>query len=234
MYQTGYLSILSTFKTNPDLPLEQESLKLNEYYILGIPNTEVKESMARLIIDTEINSPTSLDNLSSELREALFNNKFESFFFLISNQIFKLIPYQIHEKSEAYYHSIFVAVLSVLGFKIEVEKSLSDGIVDCILHLEDTVLIFEFKFNQTTDIALQQILDKKYYIPFANPASSDLPVFEYPGPITPYLTIDRDHPEWLKISAKQNLILIGVNFKDTNLEHKIIRLAKGETFEQAR
>ena len=61
--------------------------------------------------------------------------------------LFASIPYQLHIDREAYYHSIFFAVMSVLGFDMEVEVSVSKGRVDAILEIDNNVYIMEFKFK---------------------------------------------------------------------------------------
>ena len=48
-----------------------------------------------------------------------------------------------------------------------VEKETSQGRIDCVLECPDYVYIFEFKLNSTADIALKQIEDKGYALPYA-------------------------------------------------------------------
>ena len=61
--------------------------------------------------------------------------------------LFASIPYQLHIDREAYYHSIFYAVMSVLGFDMEAEVSTSKGRIDAVLELEDKVYVMEFKYR---------------------------------------------------------------------------------------
>jgi hypothetical protein len=62
-------------------------------------------------------------------------------------RLFASIPYQLHVDREAYYHSIFYAVMSVLGFDMDVEVSVSKGRVDAVLELADKVYVMEFKYK---------------------------------------------------------------------------------------
>ena len=92
--------------------------------------------------------------------------------------LFSSIPYQLHVDKEAYYHSIFFTVMSVLGFNIDAEVSISKGRIDAVLELEDKVYIFEFKyencpkdadesekrviFDKVLELGMKQITDKGY------------------------------------------------------------------------
>ena len=48
-----------------------------------------------------------------------------------------------------------------------VEKETSQGRIDCVLECPDYVYIFEFKLNSTAAVALRQIEDKGYALPYA-------------------------------------------------------------------
>ena len=43
-------------------------------------------------------------------------------------------------------HSIFYAVMTILGFDMDVEVSVSKGRIDAVLELDDLVYVFEFKY----------------------------------------------------------------------------------------
>ena len=92
--------------------------------------------------------------------------------------LFASIPYNLHVDLEAYYHSIFYAVMTILGFDMDVEVSVSKGRVDAVLELDEIVYVFEFKyckqphddgpvdkqalFEATLDEAMAQINAKGY------------------------------------------------------------------------
>jgi len=61
--------------------------------------------------------------------------------------LFASIPYQLHIKEEAYYHSIFCAAMMMLSFDMGVEVSVSRGRIDALLELSDRVYIMEFKYT---------------------------------------------------------------------------------------
>ena len=60
--------------------------------------------------------------------------------------LFASIPYELHIGREAYYHSIFFAIMTILGFTMDAETSVSGGRVDAVLELEDRAYVMEFKY----------------------------------------------------------------------------------------
>jgi len=61
--------------------------------------------------------------------------------------LFASIPYELLIGKEAYYHSIFYAIITLLGFEIAAEVSVSGGRIDAVLELEDKAYIIEFKYE---------------------------------------------------------------------------------------
>jgi hypothetical protein len=84
------------------------------------------------------------------------------------------LPYSIQEKSEAYYHSIFLICLKLLGFNIHGEILTNRGRIDAVLEQKDYVVVSEIKFSVSKsletmlDDALSQIHNKKYYEQYLN------------------------------------------------------------------
>ncbi len=62
-----------------------------------------------------------------------------------------------------YFHTIFYLMMSASGM-IEVQSSVltCKGRIDLVVQFPKTVYIIKFKCNQSAEIALQQIKDKKY------------------------------------------------------------------------
>ena len=58
--------------------------------------------------------------------------------------------------------------MCLLGrYNTYIEKDTSQGRIDCILECPDYVYIFEFKLNSTAEVALKQIEEKGYTLPYA-------------------------------------------------------------------
>ena len=59
-------------------------------------------------------------------------------------------------------------ILQLLGkYNNYVEKETSQGRIDCVLECPGYVYIFEFKLNSTAAVALKQIEEKGYALPYA-------------------------------------------------------------------
>jgi hypothetical protein len=60
-------------------------------------------------------------------------------------ELFAHIPYQLHIPEEAYYHSLLLLWLNLLGFTVEAEVSTDKGRIDAVWLWEDRVVIAEVK-----------------------------------------------------------------------------------------
>jgi hypothetical protein len=78
------------------------------------------------------------------------------------------IPYELNDKTERYYQTVFYLVFKLMGQFIEAEQHSAAGRADAVVATADTVYVFEFKLtkNASAEEALKQIDDKGYLIPF--------------------------------------------------------------------
>jgi hypothetical protein len=78
------------------------------------------------------------------------------------------IPYELNNKTEKHYQTVFYLFFKLMGQFIEVELSSAVGRADAVVVADDTVYVFEFKLtgNGTAEDALKQIDEKSYLIPF--------------------------------------------------------------------
>ena len=76
--------------------------------------------------------------------------------------------YQVVGDEEIYFQNTLYVFFKLLGFYVDVERHTSDGRMDILMQTKDYVYILELKVNQTADIALQQIEEKGYAVPFAS------------------------------------------------------------------
>ncbi|MBC7475731.1 MAG: AAA family ATPase, partial [Candidatus Sericytochromatia bacterium] len=158
-FQTGYLTI-KKIKEYEDYARE---------YTLSYPNKEVKDSILKYFLLDIVDQDVDSSIIINRIKESLRNKDLDSFFrYLIS--LFDSIPYQIAPKKksktydkEAYYHSIFHVIFTLIGLRIDSEVSVSSGRVDSVVETDDTVYIFEFKLETNQQNAIGQIMDKKYY-----------------------------------------------------------------------
>lgn len=154
IYQSGYLTIKDY----------DEEFKV---YTLGFPNEEVEEGFANYLLPYYAH--TGSEGAPMYVRNfvlALRNGKPEQFMKRMQ-VLFADTDYKIVGNAELYFQNAFYIVTKLLGFYTEVEHTISDGRIDMIVKTKDYIYIFEFKYDQNADTALQQIEDKGYAKPFA-------------------------------------------------------------------
>jgi len=136
LFQTGYLTVKKVLLTK-GAPL----------YLLGMPNFEVSEAFNMQIVATLTESgELRAEQAQIEMSRALNNGDLQKMLDILRG-LFASIPYELHIDREAYYHSIFYAVMCVLGFDMDVEISVAKGRVDAILELDKIVYVMEFKYK---------------------------------------------------------------------------------------
>jgi len=137
LFQTGYLTVKEVIKTRG-----------SPIYRLDMPNFEVRDAFNLQILSglTE-NGDVSTGQAKFEIREALESGDLQKMLEILRS-LFASIPYELHVDLEAYYHSIFYAAMTLLGFDMDVEVSVSKGRVDAVLELEDKVYVMEFKYKK--------------------------------------------------------------------------------------
>ena len=149
LFQTGYLTLV-------------EDLEMNVYR-LGYPNREVKNSMLNMLLNSYTFHKEGFSiPVVVQVKQALLEYNFEKLFIHFTS-LFSKIPSQIFEQhKESYYHTIIFLTFELLGFYIDAEVNTSRGRIDAVVKSKESIFIFEFKVNQTPQIALDQIKEKKY------------------------------------------------------------------------
>jgi hypothetical protein len=157
MFQTGYLTIKSKEKSNDGLP----SFKL------GFPNQEVEHSFAKYLLSEYITlAPERLTNdMAYPMKNALQNADLQTFTEYIK-VAFSKIPHHLFIEKEAFYHSMLLMLMMASGITMRSEEASSKGRSDLVLETDDKIYIFEFKLNQSAEIALNQIIEKGYANPY--------------------------------------------------------------------
>lgn len=151
LYQTGYLTIQSYDED------------FNSYK-LGFPNREVREAFSKNLLSSFASSRMECSKLLVLLSRNLRENPWDfALFFELCENIFALIPYDLYLKHEKYFHSLFYLAVKLAGFRIGAEIHTQHGRTDAALEDNHKVIIFEFKFNETAQAAIDQIKHKKYY-----------------------------------------------------------------------
>jgi hypothetical protein len=150
LWQSGYLTVKSVS---------------GEVYTLGFPNTEVREAWFGMMLG-HFCGPDGADGQTSAaiMLDALRTGNRPQFERAIVS-LFASIPYDLHVNREAYYHSIFFAVLQATGGEVFAEAHTDKGRIDAVLKTRDTIYVIEFKLG-TAEEALAQLKARRYYEPY--------------------------------------------------------------------
>ena len=159
LYQSGYLTIKGYNRRR-------------NTYLLDFPNEEVRGGMTSALagdyFGSESRTSTWLDDVSDSL-EAGDLEKFK----LQLTAFLANISYRFQRKQDAmecerHFQYTFYLIMCLLGrYNTYIEKETSQGRIDCILECPEYVYIFEFKLNSTAEVALKQIEEKDYALPYA-------------------------------------------------------------------
>ncbi len=153
LFQTGYITI-DRFE--------------DELYHMAYPNQEVKTSfLAYLMSDFAGPDNARLSAIYKQLHRHLKKMNMEEFIDGVRS-VLAAIPYtQLAGKTdEAYYHTVFYLMLSASGVAVQTEVLSSRGRMDMVVESDDKVFIIELKCDQSSDKAIRQILEKRYYEKF--------------------------------------------------------------------
>lgn len=150
MFQAGYLTI-----TGYNL----------EYrlFSLGYPNQEVEKAFNGYLLEifTNLNAFT-IQHLATKLRLALKDGAVAEVVSLLK-QLFARVTYYEQEDSENYYHTTLQNAFSLGGIDALSQFTTSTGRADIVLTLTNMFYIIEVKVNQSAELALRQIKERRYY-----------------------------------------------------------------------
>jgi hypothetical protein len=162
LYQAGYLTIKSYDK---------------EYnnYILGVPNTEVRIGLMKNLIPLYSSvSARDAANTANNVSVALSKGDYERAMRFIQSFLAG-IPFLPGDKEvladelkcEAYYHKVFYILVAMLnnGAHGQVRQAL--GVPDIVIGTKRYIYVIELKINSTPQVALRQLEEMHYALPFA-------------------------------------------------------------------
>ena len=154
LYQSGYLTI----KGYDDMFSE---------YTLGYPNKEVKNGFEECLLNYYNDKSKDIDGSSFVLNftKLLYKDDIENALVLMQTY-YSSIPYDLQNKEEKHFQTIFYLIFSLLGQYIQSEVKTAIGRADAVVKTPNSIYVFEMKVDKTAEIALQQIDDKGYLIPY--------------------------------------------------------------------
>ena len=163
MFQGGYLTI---DRYQYSKPIDESGIRNDEDPILlTFPNKEVQTSFYSLLKkELERSFKSETQSHASSLIISLKNQNIAGFMEGM-HACFSTIPYYLSKvpKDEAYYHSIFHSFLHAMNLDPMSEYTTSMGRIDLVISsLPKSIYIFEFKYDKSSQIALEQIQSRAY------------------------------------------------------------------------
>jgi hypothetical protein len=149
LFQTGYLTIRNFYP--------QSNL-----YQLDYPNLEVQQSFYEILLGFYCHSGPEVAPLIENISNLFAKNDLNGIFSRI-NQLFATIPHELWQKeNEHFYHALIHLTFNLLGAKTYSEVHTSNGRCDALVETADRIFVFEFKLDQSAEVALAQIYDRDY------------------------------------------------------------------------
>ena len=153
LYQSGYLTIKGYG------PMFRS-------YTLAYPNSEVRYGFTEALLPRYIHRfPRENSFYVITFIQDLMKGDIESCLER-TRSFFASIPYDLENKTEKHYQTIFYLLFRLMGQYVDAEVKSAAGRADVVVRLSDAVYVFEFKYDGTPEEALAQIDSKGYAIPF--------------------------------------------------------------------
>jgi hypothetical protein len=165
LFQAGYLTVKK---------IEREETGDELIFTLGVPNYEVRQSLMDYLTCSFTGYPVgNTGSMRIRMIKQLLDGDAAAFETSLK-ALFANIPYQLHIKREAYYHSMLLLWLNMLGFQVEGEVPTNKGRIDAVWTWKERAVIIEVKYanrgalETLLDTAMVQIRDKGYCVRYAN------------------------------------------------------------------
>ncbi|MDE6273198.1 MAG: ATP-binding protein [Muribaculaceae bacterium] len=152
-YQTGYLTI-------------KDYDRSRKIFTLDYPNVEVKEGFLRFLLYSympfmQTDRSFSIFNFINEVR----NGEAEGFMKRLESMIAG-VPYSEKGSAESHFQNAIYLLFNLMGFYCRMEERTSDGRIDISVETDGYIFLFEFKVDSTPEAAINQIEEKKYWLPY--------------------------------------------------------------------
>ena len=152
LLQAGYLTIKSSF------------INLGEtLYYLDFPNREVKNAFETYLISDYASIPQETVGANVFKMVKAIKARDINLFMELLKTFFAAVQYGVVTDTEGRFQLLFYSVFLLIGVRVEAEFRTNNERIDAVICDGDHVYIFEFKINQTAEIALEQIRKKEYF-----------------------------------------------------------------------
>jgi hypothetical protein len=151
LFQTGYLTVKEADVMTGDL-------------VVDYPNKEVRESMYQFLIDDLAQNPhrTHTGRTIKDMQQALLTQDLAQVQTILNSILADLPSETFQKQSEGLYHGLVHLIFNYLGMFMDSEVHSAQGRADAIVQTPTNVYIFEFKFNKSAQVAIDQIKQRNY------------------------------------------------------------------------
>jgi hypothetical protein len=158
LFQTGYLTIKHRKRIGDEIQ-----------YTLEMPNAEVRNAFLNYLLSAYCAYPVEqiyplIFKMQQQVRDGDTTGLEQNL-----RMLFAYIPYELHIKNEAYYHSMLLLFMRMLGFDIQGQIMTNIGRIDAVWQQPELTVIAEVKYHakkkasRLLDEAMAQIHDRRYY-----------------------------------------------------------------------
>ena len=153
IYQSGYLTIKG-FIPEPRI------------YELGFPNREVEEGFMDFLVPfytpvEESESGFAIWEFIQDVKAGNVDGFMERLQSFLAD-----CPYEMAKDIELHYQNVLFIVFRLTGLYTQVEYHTSRGRIDMVVQTSDYVYVMEFKLDGSAEQALEQIVERRYDLPF--------------------------------------------------------------------
>ncbi len=156
LFQTGYLTIKEKSEDG--------------FLVLSYPNQEVKDAIYTLLMDNMGHTVGGGGVTVQHLKRAFLTNNLEDaeeiLVSLFSGLAFDVYTHQTQKQVEEFYHGLIHILFKCLGIYMQSEVHSTKGRADSIVETPTHIYFLEFKINSDATTAFQQIITKKYALPY--------------------------------------------------------------------
>ncbi len=150
-YQTGYLTI-----KDYDRDLDR--------YTLDYPNKEVKQGFLKFLMKKYIPITSSARGFAvTDFVVAVRDGEPQTFMRKMESLVAS-VPYSEKGASESHFQNVIYLLFTLMGYFCQTEVRTSDGRIDLRVETDRYIYIFEFKIDSTSEAAMEQIREKKYWL----------------------------------------------------------------------
>ena len=159
LFQTGYLTVK-----------KKEEVHMRPQYTLGFPNMEVSEALTQHLLSAYTGYPVYHTETLRERMWQQLRNRDASGLEQCLREMLAGLPYLKVVKTEAWYHSIMMLWLRMLGFELIGELLTNVGRIDAVWFFPGHAIVVEVKSTpgkgdipKLLEAAMAQIREKRYY-----------------------------------------------------------------------